>query len=156
MEIRIVKELEAGMSEAQFYQWKDGIFRIYPEPVDIYDEIKAERVRQDEKCGEDRNLPPEYWSGYLLLKLYKVEDATANNTPPPNDYRTEMVQVASLAVEAIESYDRQQPPKQRKCPDCSGSGIDMPTKGDYFTGRCSRCKGEGTIPIIHIKEGQHD
>jgi len=48
--------------------------------------------------------------------------------------------------------DRQQPPKQRKCPDCSGSGIDMPTQGDYFTGRCSRCKGEGTIPIINIKE----
>ena len=152
MESRIVKELDAGMSEAQFYQWKDGIFRIYPEPVDIYDEIKAERVRQDEKCGEDRNLPPEYWSGYLLLKLYKVEDATANNTPPPNDYRTEMVQVASLAVEAIESYDRQQPPKQRKCPDCSGSGIDMPTKGDYFTGICSRCKGEGTITTEKEKE----
>ena len=40
----------------------------------------------------------------------------------------------------------QQPPKQRKCPDCSGSGIDMPTQGDYFTGDVRGVKVKGQSP----------
>jgi hypothetical protein len=43
-----------------------------------------------------------------MLELLEAQDAHVIGTEPPHDYRTEMKQVAALAVAAIESYDRQQ------------------------------------------------
>jgi hypothetical protein len=76
--------------------------------MSIYDEIKEERIRQDEKYGKDRNKPPSYWLRFTMLELLEAQDAHVIGTEPPHDYRTEMKQVAALAVAAIESYDRQQ------------------------------------------------
>lgn len=75
--------------------------------MSIYDEIKAERVRQDEKYGYNRNEPPKYWMHAMRAESTEVYSAWENNTPPPHDYRTEMIQLAALCVAAIQSWDRQ-------------------------------------------------
>lgn len=90
------------------YHWNnDGTFRDCPEPPDVYDEIKSERIRADEKYGYERNERPEYWVDKIIKELHEVFDAMENDTPPPHDYETELKQVASLCIAAIESYRRQ-------------------------------------------------
>lgn len=74
---------------------------------DIYEEIKAERIRQDEKYGKDRNLAVSEWNNLIEIEIEEALEGFAYKRQPPHDYRTEMVQVAALVVAAIESWDRQ-------------------------------------------------
>jgi hypothetical protein len=75
--------------------------------MSIYDEIKAERIRQDEKYGYERNLAVSEWHNYIDMEIDEALEGFCEKTPPPHDYRTEMVQAAALFVAAIESWDRQ-------------------------------------------------
>lgn len=82
-------------------------------------EIHAERTRQDARWGE-QNHPPEIWLMILgeevgeanqaaLEHHFSQFDKRAAERGPRDlgDYRTELVQVAAVAVSMIESLDRQ-------------------------------------------------
>lgn len=73
----------------------------------IYDEIKAERIRQDEKYGSDRDESPEYWLSAIYDEFMETSEAWKFDVPHPHDYRTEMIQLVTLGVAAIESWDKQ-------------------------------------------------
>ena len=69
----------------------------------IVKEITAERERQDEKYGKDRSLSVNGWNMLIQSEISEAINGYVLNIPQPHDYRTEMVQVAALAVAAIES-----------------------------------------------------
>ena len=70
---------------------------------DIYDEIKAERKRQNEKWGE-QNHHPLYWLNILMEEVGETSQAALQLRH--EDYRREMLQCAAVAIAALESYDR--------------------------------------------------
>lgn len=77
----------------------------------IFDEIRAERARQDAKFGADRNLKPAEWLMILGEEVGEVNEAALDNHFCGKDlknYRAELVQVAAVAVAALESHDRQE------------------------------------------------
>jgi hypothetical protein len=66
-------------------------------------EIAAERTRQDQLWGiQDHEATT--WLAILLKQVGQAADAGLNGRPA--DLRKQFVQVASVAVAAIESYDR--------------------------------------------------
>ena len=76
--------------------------------MDIYVEVSHERMRQDKKWGE-QNHRPEWWMQILMEEVGEAAQALlnakfVNATYEP--YRKEMVQIAAVAVAAIQSYDR--------------------------------------------------
>lgn len=69
----------------------------------IYQEIQAERRRQDEKWGgpqHDDQHEPKDWITYLAKHLGRAV------TPHPGVFREQMVIVAALAIAALEYFDR--------------------------------------------------
>ena len=66
--------------------------------------VLYERKRQDEKWGE-QNHNPYKWIAILLEELGEASKDLLENERIK--YRDEMVQVAAVALAAIESYDRQ-------------------------------------------------
>lgn len=74
----------------------------------VYDEIRAERARQDVKWGgpeHDDEHTTGVWIGDVRRYADKAEDAESGG-----DYakwRRRMVQIAALTVAAVESHDRQ-------------------------------------------------
>jgi len=70
----------------------------------LLDEIAAERQRQDRKWGE-RNHSPLFWLAILQEEI--GESAKAILEDDLLAYRQEMIQVAAVAIAAIESIDRQ-------------------------------------------------
>lgn len=74
-------------------------------------ELKRERQRQQAKWGE-QNLPPEIWLMIIGEEVGEANNAALEhflgNKKDLADYRAELVQVAAVAVHAIESFDRQQ------------------------------------------------
>jgi hypothetical protein len=75
--------------------------------VDVYEEIKAERARQDEKWGaaHDDSLPIPTWVALLAERVGSA--LTAYLSRDRSAYRRRLVQTAALAVAAVESLDRQ-------------------------------------------------
>jgi len=81
-------------------------------------EITAERQRQNEKWGEQRH-PPLLWLS-ILGEEYGEACAAANEahfdgyarSGDWSDYRKELIQVAAVAVAALESLDAAPPPKE--------------------------------------------
>lgn len=73
----------------------------------IYDEIQAERQRADSIYGEKRNLAVTEWENLILSELEEAMYGFTLSRDPPHDYRTEMIQVVSLVIAAIQSWDRQ-------------------------------------------------
>jgi len=80
--------------------------------MNIYEEIKNERSYQDTKWGhvaDDTLNTPWMWSSYIAQYATKWMAGTflplSSNTV--DDFRKSMVKVASLAIAAIESIDRQ-------------------------------------------------
>lgn len=78
----------------------------------ILAEIKAERERQDAKWGGakyDDGHPPEDWVSLLGDRVEKVsieiEPWYANR---PGEYRRRLIQVAAVAVAAVEAWERQE------------------------------------------------
>lgn len=66
-------------------------------------EVAEERSRQDELWGEQNHTS---WQWLAILTEEVGEVAKAINENQPNDYRDELVQVAAVAVAAVESFDR--------------------------------------------------
>lgn len=70
--------------------------------------IQQERDRQDAKWGE-QNHHPLYWLGILTEELGEV--AKASIEADWSNYATELIQLAAVAVAALESLDRNGEPK---------------------------------------------
>lgn len=66
-------------------------------------EVEAERIKQDSKWGE-QNHEPFKWVAILGEEFGEVAKATLENDP--HNYREELIQVAAVAVAAIENFDR--------------------------------------------------
>jgi hypothetical protein len=77
--------------------------------MSIYDEIKAERKRQDSKWGgpaeDDAKKGLKAWCADI--EAYNTWANQMARMGSPEKYRRRMMQVAALAVAACESYDRQ-------------------------------------------------
>lgn len=71
--------------------------------IEIFNEIKKERIRQDEKWGI-QNHSPETWFLILGEEIGEAQKAVLENDLPK--YREEMVQVVAVAVAMIECFDR--------------------------------------------------
>jgi NTP pyrophosphatase (non-canonical NTP hydrolase) len=69
-----------------------------------FGEIRNERNRQERSWGV-QNHQPEHWLCILFEEVGEASAAMLKNQM--TQYRTEMVQVAAVAVAAIESFDRQ-------------------------------------------------
>ena len=94
----------------------------YPDQLmeDILQEIRNERARQDAKWGSQRHLPPYTWMTILMEEV--GESARASLEGDPVGYGDELVQVAAVAVAALESHYAQQdarPIVEDECPDAS-------------------------------------
>jgi hypothetical protein len=85
---------------------------------EVLDEVQAERSKQDDKWGPQNHAPPE-WLMILGEEVGEANKAAleahfkAQHKGHPNfiqdrlqEYRTELVQVAAVAVAMIESFDR--------------------------------------------------
>lgn len=71
----------------------------------VIEEIKNERHLQDEKWGV-QDHPPEHWMVILMEEVGEAAQDLCGKTRRPESYREEMVQVAAVALAAIENYDR--------------------------------------------------
>jgi NTP pyrophosphatase (non-canonical NTP hydrolase) len=78
----------------------------------IFNEIKKERQQQDEKWGEQNHHAIE-WCAILGEEVGEVNKAALEahfkgykRTGNYSDYRTELIQVAAVAVAMIECLDR--------------------------------------------------
>lgn len=74
----------------------------------VIDDVLAERLRQDEKWGEQDNTPFE-WLAVLAEEVGEVAQETLRNHfggIALDAYRAEMIQVAAVAVAAVENLDR--------------------------------------------------
>jgi len=67
-------------------------------------EVLSERERQDAKWSDHRVLDQRTWITVLVEELGEV--ARANLEKDPANYREELLQLAAVAVAAIESLDR--------------------------------------------------
>ena len=67
----------------------------------ILQEIRNERARQDAKWGSQRHLPPYTWMTILMEEVGESAQAALEEDP---NYEVELVQVAAVAVAALESY----------------------------------------------------
>lgn len=69
--------------------------------MNIYDELKTERARQDETHGgieHDVTHPPEDWIRF-------IREYAISGVINPKDYRKRMIQVGALAIAAVEAFD---------------------------------------------------
>lgn len=85
--------------------------------MSIYDEIKAEREVQDKRWGgpaHDDNHLYVHWCGFICKQLGEITYAMNINV-----VRYCFVQVAALAIAAIESIDRQAAIASLETPDRS-------------------------------------
>ena len=71
---------------------------------DIADEVGEELSRQRELWGEQNHSPLKW----LAILMEEVGEAATDalNASDLDNYRTEMVQVAAVAIAAIASFDR--------------------------------------------------
>jgi NTP pyrophosphatase (non-canonical NTP hydrolase) len=84
-------------------QCKKGYAAIKTNEKNIFDDISKERERQFEKWGE-QNHEPYKWLTVLGEEFGEAcKGALENNF---DNYREELVQVAAVAVAAIEAHDR--------------------------------------------------
>lgn len=70
----------------------------------VFQEIAAERIRQDNKFGPDNEHPPERWLVKLVEEVGEV--SMALNDELLDQYYVELIHVAATAVAAIECYKR--------------------------------------------------
>ncbi len=77
----------------------------------IGQDIAAEIMRQDQKFGADRSAHPLVWQSILLEEIgeaaQEINDADFSHEQLSGNYRTELVQVAAVAIQAILNYDRE-------------------------------------------------
>lgn len=71
---------------------------------DIYSEIQEERCNQDKRFGKQpRSLRPPVYLAVLTEELGEVARAIIDGDS--ENYRTELIQLAAVAVAAIEDFD---------------------------------------------------
>jgi NTP pyrophosphatase (non-canonical NTP hydrolase) len=70
----------------------------------VYLDIEAERLRQDRKWGPSEERP----APSLAVLVEEVGEVAAemHDSGDPENYRTELIQVAAVAVAMVEGYDR--------------------------------------------------
>jgi len=75
--------------------------------MSVLEEIIDERHSQDRKWGE-QNHEPLYWLAILMEELGEAAQIVIDDLAgiTAGNYRAELVQVAAVAVSAIESWDR--------------------------------------------------
>lgn len=82
---------------------------------DVYQDIKYERTAQDAKWGgqaHDDEHSPEDWISFMETKLDQAYELIGTGEPDSDAmYRRRMVQVAALAVAAIDAIDRARAPR---------------------------------------------
>lgn len=75
----------------------------------ILEDIRKERERQDLKFGADRDQHPAVWLTVLTEEVGEVAqeicDSNFNVDNLKDNYRVELIQVAAVAVAAIQNYD---------------------------------------------------
>ncbi|MGC0950895.1 MazG-like family protein [Pantoea agglomerans] len=75
-------------------------------------DVVAEMDRQDAKWGADRDLNPFLWASILGEEIGEFNQAILHDYyggKCAGTSRDEMVQVAAVALQIIEYYDRQKP-----------------------------------------------
>ncbi len=74
----------------------------------VLSEVRFERERQDRKWGQ-QNHPPFTWLAILGEEVGESNNAALEavfGSMDPKNYREELIQVAAVAVAAVEAYDR--------------------------------------------------
>lgn len=76
----------------------------------IGQDIAAEILRQDQKFGADNSAHPLVWQSILLEEIgevaQEINDADFSPEELSGNYRTELIQVAAVAIQAVLNYDR--------------------------------------------------
>lgn len=76
----------------------------------VLNEVAAERSRQNQKWGgptaDDARKTPEDWC--LDIDAYNTWACQMHRMGSPEKYRRRMIQIAALAVAAVESFDRKE------------------------------------------------
>ena len=98
----------------------------------IFDAIKAERLRQEDTWGQ-QNHDPMTWLTILTEEVGEACAAALEGRGLP--YRDEMVQVAAVAVAAIDCLER-------RGGDILESVTDLQRRVLSLEGRCERLTGE--------------
>lgn len=79
------------------------------DPFDpVFHEVLKERHRQDEKWGEQNHEPTD-WCTILGEEVGEVNKAVFEakfQNKPWEEYRTELIQVAAVAISMVQSFDR--------------------------------------------------
>ena len=70
-----------------------------------WNDVHKERERQDAKWGVSRNLHPQLWLAVLAEEMGEVGQAILKGER--QNYRAELVQVAAVALAAIQDWDWQ-------------------------------------------------
>lgn len=102
--------------KASFLTELDNVF--------IVQGVAKERQRQDQKFGlMPRNLTPDCWLTVLTEEIGEVFEASQNNDQ--DGYENELIQVAAVAVAALEDFFLGSPRKttQDVCPKIKYGGI---------------------------------
>lgn len=78
-------------------------------PAEVYDDVRAERARQDAKWGgsfhDDHHIWPD-WTHFIEQRVLEMSRADERGLLRPEGERQLFVEIAALAVAAIESMDR--------------------------------------------------
>lgn len=109
-----MSKIEEGpmLSEEYIAEW-----RKWSRSIDkVNSEVKVERHKQDVKWNE-QNHDPIWWMTILGEEFGESQKALLDATfggKSWSEYRAELVQTAAVAVAAIQSFDRNGPPKPPK------------------------------------------
>lgn len=80
-----------------------------PHDIEIVNDVLAERNRQRELAGiedlDKRNTKND-WVGYITAYSGRAADKVIRNQKEGQDFRTNMVKVAALALAAIDAHDK--------------------------------------------------
>lgn len=87
-----------------------SLLRLPDRTLNVLEEVGDERARQNRKWGE-QNHDPTVWLAVAMEELGEAAQAVLKvrgegSTRDPRDYRAEMLQVAAVAVAAVEAFDR--------------------------------------------------
>lgn len=78
---------------------------------EIIEEVRLERIRQDDKWGWPRNHEPSWWLTILAEEFgefaREVCDRSFENGEWLDNMREELIQVAAVAIAAVEDLDQQ-------------------------------------------------
>lgn len=84
---------------------------LYPEHSAILNDVLNERQRQNEKFGADRNQHPFLWNTILGEEVGEVAKGSLdiyfgdNPAAAMENYRKELIEVAAVAIAAIQDLD---------------------------------------------------